>query len=176
MADDASFALRTQAEGTKMFGSVGHQVIVNPGTSIVTGPSDSSKQLHRPLGQRPAWRSECLPAAGRGWQSASQNGDASEQVLGAVLTYTVEYVNILTFTIPGVPYTLLHPAGKNCFLIPQVTGRPHPPATSPSQTVACPQEAPSRQTQFAGIPPARGPAASNLLFCCEVAASLAQAI
>ncbi|KAM7235348.1 hypothetical protein CapIbe_014168 [Capra ibex] len=102
--------MRTQEEGTKMFGSVGHQVIVNPGTSIVTGPSDSSKQLHRPLGQRPAWRSECPPAAGRGWQSASQNGDASEQVLGAVLTYTVEYVNILTFTIPGVPYTLLHPA------------------------------------------------------------------
>ena len=68
MADDASFALRIQAEGTKMFGSVGHQVTVDPGTSIITGPSDSSKQPHRPLGQRPAWRSECPPVAGRGRQ------------------------------------------------------------------------------------------------------------
>lgn len=96
----------------------------------------------------------------------SQNGGASEQVLGAVLTYTVEYVNILTFTIPGVPYTLLHPAGKNCFLIPQVTGRPHPPATSPFQTVACPQEAPSRQTRLQAFPL---PGAQLPLICCFAA-------
>lgn len=66
VADDASFTFRIQAEGTKMFGSVGLGSLWTQGTSIITGPSDSSKQLHRPLGQCPAWRSECSPGAGKG--------------------------------------------------------------------------------------------------------------
>ncbi|KAB0396645.1 hypothetical protein E2I00_012353, partial [Balaenoptera physalus] len=71
------------------------QAIVDPGASLITGPSGSSKQLHRSLGQSP-------------WMG---NWEASEWILCAVFSYTVECVNIgvlldVTFTINGVPHTL----------------------------------------------------------------------
>ncbi|KAM9106768.1 LOW QUALITY PROTEIN: cathepsin E [Megaptera novaeangliae] len=82
-----------QVGGTMMFFSEG--AIVDPGASLITGPSGSSKQLHRSLGQRP-------------WMG---NWGASEWILCAVFLYTVECVNVgvlldVTFTINGVPHTL----------------------------------------------------------------------
>ena len=67
---------------------------MDPGASLITGPSSRSKQLHRSLGQSP-------------WMG---NWEASEWILCAVFSYTVECVNIgvlldVTFTINGVPPT-----------------------------------------------------------------------
>ena len=90
--------------------------------------------------------------------------------LSAVLSYTEEVCQHPCLTGSHLyhprsplqpPTNCLYPAGEICFLILQVAGHPHPPATSPFQTAACPQAAPSRQTQFAGIPSARGPAAQG---------------
>nr|XP_014338338.1 PREDICTED: cathepsin E [Bos mutus] len=89
---DLSWVLVTkiQAEGTKMFGSVGHQVTVDP----------RDLYHHRPLGQQ---------------QAAAQATGAVPSTEKRVLAWggggAGKYVNIRalpedTFTIPGVPYTL----------------------------------------------------------------------
>lgn len=107
---------------------------MDPGASLITGPSSSSKQLHRSLGQSP-------------WMG---NWEASEWILCAVFSYTVECVNIgvlldVTFTINGVPHTLQPTAYtllvRTVSLFCKSQGHPHMPATSPFQTVACTQGA-----------------------------------
>lgn len=168
VADDASFTFRIQAEGTKMFGSVGHQVTVDP----------RDLYHHRPLGQQQAaaQATGAVPSTEKRVLAWGGGGAGSRRVRmethlsgSSVLCCrnTVEYVNIRalpedTFTIPGVPYTLQ----PTIYILLVRTAsfssshRPSSPACHfPFSNSRLHSGCPLPSDPVSGIPSARGPAA-----------------